>query len=246
MHRSSLSIALLPLLAGGTVLAQAPGAQAFSLVNGGFEDPACTGNTATISNYPTCYIPQSEVPGWKTTDSSGKIEIWRGGVGAPPLPLAYQGNQYAELNSFEIATLFQDVIGIPAGNLVGFELAHRGRNGVDVMELKITDLGTDGVLGGSGLAADTELFTRQFSDGNTAWGFYSQANIATTLGNPIRFSYSAISSAGGSATIGNFLDAAAFGVGVGVNTVPAPLPVLGAGVAFGFSRRLRRRIRSKA
>lgn len=30
---------------------------------------------------------------------------------------------------------------------------------------------------------------------------------------------------------------------INVNVVPGPLPVLGAGVAFGFSRRLRRRIR---
>ena len=34
---------------------------------------------------------------------------------------------------------------------------------------------------------------------------------------------------------------------ISVNVVPGPLPVLGAGAAFGFSRKLRRRIqRSKA
>jgi len=32
----------------------------------------------------------------------------------------------------------------------------------------------------------------------------------------------------------------------GINQVPGPLPLAGAGVAFGFSRRLRRRIRSRA
>lgn len=32
----------------------------------------------------------------------------------------------------------------------------------------------------------------------------------------------------------------------GANAVPGPLPLMGAGVAFGFSRRLRRRIGSRA
>jgi hypothetical protein len=242
MKPFSRSLVLLPLLGGAAIFGFPSGAQAFSLVNGGFEQPVGA-NSGTVSNCPTCYIPDNEVPGWQTTDSSGKIEIWIGGGSLPP---SYEGNQYAELNSFQAATLFQDIVGIAAGSSVGYELAHRGRNGVDVMRLDITDLGTDGAIGGSGGAADTTLFTRQFSDGNTAWGFYSQGNVATTLGNPIRFAYTAVSSAGGDPAVGNFMDAAAFGVGVGVNNVPAPLPLLVAGVAFGFSRRLRRRIRRGA
>jgi hypothetical protein len=229
---------VLPLLVGVALFGPVPEASAVSLVNGGFENPVGV-NGGGITNCPTCYIPAASVPGWITTDVQNKIEIW---VGGGSLPAAYEGNQYAELNSFNDATLYQDVDGIPAGRLVGYQLAHRGRNGVDVMQLDITDLGADGLLDG---VNDTSLFSRQFSDGQV-WGFYSQGAIATTLGNRIRFSYSAISSAGGNKTIGNFLDAAAFGVGVGQISVPAPLPMLGVGVAFGFSRRLRRRIRSQA
>ncbi len=235
-------MAVVPVLSSaGLLWAPLQPATAFTLINGGFEQPVGV-NSATVSNCPTCYIPDNEVPGWSTTDSTGQIEIWVGGSGLPP---AYQGNQYAELNSFSAATLFQDVAAIPAGSLVGYELAHRGRDGLDTMRLDIIDLGSDNVLGGVGPAADTTLFSRLFSDGNSAWGFYSQGNVARTLGNSIRFSYTAISSAGG-ITTGNFLDAAAFGVGVGSSAVPGPLPLMGAAVSFAFSRRLRRRIRTGA
>lgn len=243
MRRFNRSLALVSLLSGAAVLGWTPETHAFSLVNGGFEQPVNT-NTCTGTPPWICYIPDVDVPGWNTTDTStnNPIEIWRDTPSNGSIPLAYEGNQYAELNSFQAATLYQDIAGISAGQLVGYELAHRGRDGVDVMQLDIIDLGSDNAPGG---VADTTLFSRQFSNGNTAWSFYSQGNVATTLGNSIRFAYTAVSSAS-TISNGNFLDAAAFGVGVGVNTVPAPLPILGAGAAFGFSRRLRRRIRRDA
>ena len=125
MRRLHSALALAPVLGFFAVIGVAPEARSFSLINGGFEQPVGA-NSGTVSNCPTCYIPEGEVPGWETTDATGKIEIWVGGGG---LPAAYQGNQYAELNSFSAATLFQDVAAIPAGSLVGFELAHRGRDG---------------------------------------------------------------------------------------------------------------------
>lgn len=240
MFRSYCAVALVPLLAGAALLGWPADARAISLINGGFEQPVAV-NGGGITNCPTCYIPQAQVPGWETTDPTGIIEIWRDTPANSSIPLAYQGNQYAELNSFSAATLYEDVAGIAAGQFVGYELAHRGRDGVDVMRLDIIDLGSDNTPGG---ATDTTLFSRQFSSGNTAWSFYSQGNVATTLGNSIRFAYTAVSSAG-TITNGNFLDSVAFGVGVGTNSVPAPLPILGAGAAFGFSRRLRRRIRTR-
>lgn len=242
MRRFRSVLALAPLLALSAVVGAAPEARAFSLINGSFEQPVnsggCTGTPPWI-----CYVPQVAVTGWKTTAVAGIIEIWRDTPANGSIPLAYEGNQYAELNYLTADTLFQDVASIPAGSLVGYELAHRARNsGIDVMALTITDLGTDNAPGG---AADTVLFARQFSSGNTAWSFYSQGNVATTLGNTVRFAYTAVSTANGNLSEGNFIDAVAFGVGVGSNPVPAPLPILGAGAAFGFSRRVRRRLRSK-
>lgn len=244
MRRFPRSLALVSLLSGAAVLGWTPETHAFSLVNGSFEQPVNTGNCSGTPPW-ICYVPDADVPGWSTTDTTDNnpIEIWRDTPSNVSIPSAYLGNQYAELNSFQAATLFQDVAGISAGQLVGYELAHRGRDGVDVMRLDIIDLGSDNAPGG---VSDTTLFTRQFTSGNTSWSFYSQGNIATTLGNTIRFAYTAVSSAGNDISRGNFLDAAAFGVGVGVNTVPAPFPILGAGAAFGFSRRLRRRIRRQA
>lgn len=177
------------------------------LVNGGFESPVVPlgGN-----GYPTT------IPGWKTTDSA--FEIWSSGfLGVT----SYEGVQFAELNAFNAGTLYQDVAGIAAGVRVGFQFAHRGRAGVDTMTFTLTDLGSDNLAGGAGGAADTVLFTKNYSDGTAAWGFYTAASEAPilALGNTVRFSYQATFAAGG-ISVGNFLDAADFGAGVG--GVPAP------------------------
>jgi len=42
-----------------------------SLVNGGFEDPGVTPGDFGL-------LPQDAVPGWRTTDVSGEIELWGG------------------------------------------------------------------------------------------------------------------------------------------------------------------------
>jgi len=181
-----------------------PAAKA-GLINGGFESPPVSPGSITFP---------ATIPGWSTTDSA--FEIWgNGALGVP----AYEGNQFAELNAFIAGTLSQDVSGIAAGARVGFEFAHRGRAGVDTMRFTLTDLGVDGVLGGGN---DTLLFTKDYNDGTAAWGFYDASAEAPiyALGNTVRFSYQALSAAGGNPAIGNFLDAADFGVGVG--GVPAP------------------------
>lgn len=199
------------------------------LINGGFELPVAGLNSNT---YPTT------IPGWQTTDSS--FEIWGSGfLGVS----AYEGIQFAELNAYNAGTLFQDVAGIATGSRVGFQFAHRGREGDDTMNFLLTDLGINGISGGGD---DTVLFTKNYTDGNTAWGFYdaSVESAIYSLGNTVRFSYTAVSSVGG-ISYGNFLDAANFGVGVGgvpTNSVPdtaSTLAMLG-GAMIGLAA-LRRR-----
>ncbi|NCR39598.1 MAG: PEP-CTERM sorting domain-containing protein [Microcystis aeruginosa W13-11] len=196
------------------------------LINGGLELPDL--GTSSILQQ----LPPANVPGWKTTDSA--IEIWVDGFGGVP---AYQGKQFAEINAFINGTLFQDVSGIAAGSQVGFTFAHRARQGTDVMALTITDLGSDNLPGGGN---DTVLFTKQYSATASAWVQNTNAGEASiiALGNNVRFAYSAISTGSGNISIGNFLDAADFGVGVGV-TVPEPSTILGLGlvtlVGFGTS-----------
>jgi hypothetical protein len=218
--------------AGALALTLATGAQA-GLVNGSFETllvPMPAANFIVTN--------QANVPGWRTSASDGNIEIWQQPGPDPTATPAYQGIRYAELNATETSTLYQDISGIAAGSVVGWQLAHRGRLGVDVMQLTITDLGADGIFGS---ADDTQLFTRQLSDGNTAWGFYTGTGIMAR-GNTVRFAFAAISSAGGlGTTYGNLLDAADFGVGVGNVPEPASLALVGAGLlAAGAARRRQR------
>jgi len=204
---------LLPLMA----LFLATGAKA-GLVNGGFEDPALGKTIYSIMDAPA-------VTGWKTTASDDKIEIWSQGFNGVS---SYEGNQHAELNANLVSSLYQDVSGITAGSVVGYQFAHRGRSGVDTMLFTLTDMGKDNAFG---TGDDTELFELLVSDGNTAWGFYTGTDI-DALGGTIRFSFLSVSAAGGSQSIGNFLDAADFGVGVG-SEVPEPgsLALIGLGLA---------------
>ena len=208
------------------------GAAQAGFVNGSFESPLGGGAEST-SDWTTrnfVITSQANVPGWLTTASTGNIEIWRQpGPDATATP-AYEGSRFAELNADTIGALYQDVTGIAAGSIVGWELAHRGRSGTDTMSLKITDLGTDNALGGVGGAADTVLFSRTFSDGMGVWGFYQGTGIVA-VGNTVRFEFGAVSTSSGNNTVGNFLDAVDFGVGVG-QRVPEPASLLLAGAAL--------------
>ena len=212
------------LLLSGCFLFAADQAQAASLINGGFEDTSLGADPAPSS---VGFYDASAVPGWKTTATDNQIELWNSTFSGVS---AYEGEQFAELNANQVSTLYQDVSGIAASLRIGFEFAHRGRTGTDSMRFELTDLGADGFLGGAGLDADTTLFSKLYSDGNTAWGFYNAAGESPiiSLGNTVRFSYISVSSASTSPSVGNFLDAADFGVDVGLT----PVPEGGAGVAL--------------
>lgn len=204
------------LAATAAALLLATSAQA-GLVNGGFEQPLIAPNTWAP-------IHDSLVDGWSTTATDGMIELWHQPYGGVP---AYEGNQFAELNANQVSTLFQDAAGIAAGSVVGWQFAHRGRAGVDTMNFVLTDLGADNLAGGGD---DTQLFSLQVSTGNTAWSFHSGSGIVA-LGNTVRFSFVSVSAAGGSLSVGNFLDAADFGVGVGRVPEPGSLALVGLALA---------------
>jgi hypothetical protein len=176
-----------------------------TLINGGFEEPAYSD---------TNWHTPTSIPGWQTTDSA--FEIWSHSfLGVT----SYEGNQHAELNAYIDGTLFQETDNVAAGMLLGFQFAHRGRLGIDTLRLTITDLGNDNSYGGSD---DTELFSKQYSTGNDAWVLYTNEGEAEilSLGNKIRFAYTAVASSGGDNSYGNFLDTVDFGVSAGY--VPPP------------------------
>lgn len=211
-HRRSVSGVLRIAILAGAIAASAATADA-GLINGSFELPSQSPGVASNG-----FVSNSDMPGWRTTAPDGLMEIWSDdflGV------TSYLGAQHAELNAFFESTLYQDT-SIGAGLEVGFQFAHRGREGTDTMRLTITDLGANNALGGGD---DTILFTKAYATGNHAWAFYTSVGETkiVTLGNMVRFAYESVSSTGGT-TIGNFLDAADFGVGVAGTPTAAPVP----------------------
>jgi hypothetical protein len=168
-------------------------APAGAFTNGGFELPDFTG-TQTVH-----IVSETTVPGWDTDATDNQIEIWDSGFQGVA---AYEGNQFAEINANQVAALFQNFTPT-AGSNVSISFAHRGRQGIDVMRVVATDLGVDGVVGGGD---DAVLLNELFSDGNTAWGAYTRQLTDNATGNIVRFEFRSVSAAGGSPSVGNFVD----------------------------------------
>lgn len=160
--------------------------QSYSLINGGFETPLYSG---TVVNFPD----QSLVPGWFTTSSDPKIEIWSNSFNGVP---AYEATQHAEINYVENSALYQDVQTTPGDNMLWY-FAHRGRAGVDVMDLKIGP-------------TNAPVSQGNFTTGNMAWSFYSGNYIIPGGQTTTRFQYEAISTFSGQPAVGNFLDNVGF------------------------------------
>lgn len=170
---ASLAVALLATTAPA-------GAQSNrSIINGGFEQPPVPAGANAI-------ISEDQIPGWETSASDGAMELW--GTGFQGVP-AFAGNQFAELNANQVATLFQPLCLVP-GDTVNWSFAHRGRSGVDTIRLTI---GTD------------EITT--VSTGNTDWSVNAGTYTPTlTASAPVQFFFESIDAAGGSQGAGNFLD----------------------------------------
>jgi hypothetical protein len=80
-----------------------------------------------------CQFPAADVEGWQTTSELQLIEIWNDGYLNVPAP---DGKQFAELDAESQDTVWQDVA-LPPGQLMYWSLQHRGRNGLERMELFI-------------------------------------------------------------------------------------------------------------
>eukprot|EP00187_Rhodella_violacea_P005142 CAMPEP_0174888976 /NCGR_PEP_ID=MMETSP0167-20121228/4246_1 /TAXON_ID=38298 /ORGANISM="Rhodella maculata, Strain CCMP736" /LENGTH=255 /DNA_ID=CAMNT_0016126201 /DNA_START=18 /DNA_END=785 /DNA_ORIENTATION=+ len=179
-------------------------------INEGFEDRVIQGTRGFEQ------IDQSLIPGWSTTDSSGTIELWESGFQNQP---SLEGNQFSELNSQEVSTLFQTVNDVPAGLDLSFAFGHAARGtraGNDVLRLTITDLGPDQTFG---TGDDTVLFQKVYStptnpSGNNVWSLHDSTTepAIASPGNALRLSFESVSSAQGSTSYGNFLDQVKLGL----------------------------------
>lgn len=159
------------------------------LTNASFEDPAFNSNSYHI-------VPQSQVPGWSTTASTGNIEIWTqtyNGVNA------FDGRQFAELNADAAGALYQDLPTTPGQTLV-WSLHHRARQGTDTMYV---DIGVPGQT----LARQATL-TDNISAG---WDAHTGTYVVPAGQTITRFAFVSGPTGSGSATVGNFLDDISFG-----------------------------------
>lgn len=152
------------------------------IVNGGTEEPVINKNYTIIS--------QDNVPGWLTTASDNKIEIWTSGFQGVT---AQEGIQFMEINANRVAALYQELC-LEPGSTVKWSVWHRGRAGVDVAEVKI------------GATVETAQYLATMTDGNTEWGYYTGSYTVPEGQETTVFVFESISAAGGSQSVGNFID----------------------------------------
>ncbi|MFF5854450.1 isopeptide-forming domain-containing fimbrial protein [Streptomyces sp. NPDC012751] len=176
-----------------------------TLVNGSFEQPTVTA-FEILPDASQTQAPK-RVPGWLTTASDHMIELWRSGFNGVP---SAEGAQFAELNANEVATLYQDLPTTP-GTKLYWRLYHRGRLGQDTMAL---DIGSPG----------SPVEQRRFTDGNTAWGYYTGTYTVPAGQTTTRFSFRSVSAAGGNRGVGNFLDGVFFGTAAHVELTKSAIP----------------------
>ncbi len=124
------------------------------LTNAGFEAPIVS--TACGDSGLFCQFPATEVSGWLTTSAEQVIELWLDGHMNVPAP---EGTQFGELDARSRDTLYQDVALVP-GQLMYWSLQHRGRTGIDSLDLRIGP-------------PETPALQATLSSPEDAWYFYS-------------------------------------------------------------------------
>ena len=149
--------------------------------NGGAELPDIVKNYKIIS--------EDLVPGWKTTASDHKIEVWKTGfLGVP----AQEGTQFMEINANMSAALYQELCIKPGAN-VTWSVWHRGRAGVDVARVRI------------GATVESAGFLVKMEDGKE-WVHYTGTYKVPENQETTVFVFEAVSTANGNPSSGNFID----------------------------------------
>ncbi|MER5733751.1 hypothetical protein ABT084_36380 [Streptomyces sp. NPDC002138] len=165
-----------------------------ALINGSFEEPAIPAGTHQLIPDASQTDAPVRVQGWRTTAPDHTIEIWR----APSQDVsAAVGTQFAELNSYTVSTLYQDLETTP-GTTLHWSLYHRGRLAENVMAL---DIGAPGTM----------VEQRRMADGNTAWRRYTGTYTVPNGQTITRFSLRPVAAAGSNQAPGNLLDGISFG-----------------------------------
>jgi hypothetical protein len=166
-------------------LGPCPAACTGATTGGGLTADGTNCTSATTFNF----YPEECIPGWETTDSGGKIEIWASGFQGVP---AYQGSHFAEINaqSADAQSLFQTFTAV---NNTDYQVqfAHRGRTGFD-NTLRV---------GLSGATSGLNFFPGEYTGLTSSWTLNAINFTATET------DYSLVFSATSNENGGNFLDA---------------------------------------
>ncbi|MFD7595697.1 hypothetical protein ACFV6D_21975 [Kitasatospora sp. NPDC059812] len=151
-------------------------------------------------------FPEGAVPGWRASATDHLIEIRNGQLRYGKVP-PDSGKQYAELNANEPSSLYQDVRTIP-GSVMRWKIAHRGRQGVDVMRVRI------GAPTGELVAQVPEKAkSPDLADGKTAWGHYEGFYTVPEGQTVTRFAAASVSTFGNDPRRGNLVDSLSFVTG---------------------------------
>lgn len=167
-----------------------------AVVNGSFEAPDLDSTFSLASKHygspPTAAAAYRSflVDGWLTTAKDSEIELWQKNFNGVA---AYKGDQFAEINANQAAALYQDITTTP-GSTMRWSFAHRGRTGVDTIELLV------------GPPNGTYTSLGIFKTDKNAWSVYSGDYIVPAQQTKTRFLYRANATANGDVTTGNFLD----------------------------------------
>ncbi len=148
-------------------------------VNGNFEN-----NLVNPNDKDYIQTVASDIPGWETTDNKGKIEIWADLFQGVP---AFEGSYFAEINATSDGSLYQ-ILDVNPGDIVKWKVAHRGRSGVDSMNIMVGPIGSPNIV-------------QKVGTGTSGWVVYDSSYIVPDV-TQIKIAFDAI----GGGSVGNFVD----------------------------------------
>uniref|UniRef100_UPI002FDFB0D0 collagen-binding domain-containing protein n=1 Tax=Polaribacter sp. P097 TaxID=3117398 RepID=UPI002FDFB0D0 len=142
-----------------------------TIVNNGSFEQGANPSTWTLKN-------EVDIPGWYTTATDNKIEIWKSGFQGKN---AQSGNFIAEINATQRAALYQVICAEP-GSVLNWSIWHRGRRGIDVADVKI------------GVSLNSATTVSTMSTDQNAWQNYTGSYTVPAGENKVYFVFQAVSS----------------------------------------------------
>ncbi len=175
-----------------------------TFVNNSFEEPAFS---SSFNNQPA-----TRVPGWETTSSNNRIEVWSSEFAVKNIGTACQdGNLCVEINSNEPASLYQD-FQVRPGQYIYYSFYHMGRDpGIETLELRMgkPNDASDNKLNPTMNGVADRVLESEAQRGVWAhrYGFYQVPNDYASDGETtLRIAFLSTSGSSNSSSRGNLID----------------------------------------